>query len=122
MANTTYDASSLLSKRLRPKAGAYLKSLRQSAEMTQLDVAKALNVKYYTFVSQLETGHGRVPPHHYVPLAKAFGIDRAIFTKEMLRYYDPFTYAGLFGGHPDATNTELEAAAEHLMNKKGSSK
>ena len=35
MANTTYDASSLLSKRLRPKAGAYLKSLRQSAEMTQ---------------------------------------------------------------------------------------
>tara|TARA_Y100001934_G_C12161989_1_gene682417 strand:+ start:219 stop:587 length:369 start_codon:yes stop_codon:yes gene_type:complete len=122
MANTTYDASSLLSKRLRPKAGAYLQSLRKSAAMTQLDVAKALKVKYYTFVSQLEGGHGRLPPHHYVPLAKALGIDPAIFTKEMIRYYDPFAYAGLFGGHPDVTNAELEAAAKHLRNKKGSSK
>ena len=100
MAHTTYDASSVQSKRLRKAAGVYLKGLRVDQGMTQRELASAVGLDYYTFISQLECGSGRVPPHLYIPFADAFDVDRPEFAKQMLKYYDPFGYQALFGNSP----------------------
>ncbi len=119
MAHTTYDASSAKAKELRKKAGAYVRSLRHAADLTQRDVAQALNLDYYTFISQLESGYGRVPPNLYVPLAQVLGVDPKEFTKSMIKYYDPFTYEGLFGKHPyiETTDTLKERTARNSKKK-----
>ena len=119
MVNTSYDAHTDLSKEMRKKAGVYLKFLRKKAGMTQLDVSKALGLAYYTFISQVENGNGRIPPHRYQPLANAFGLDAPTFTKEMMRYYDWFTYESLFGSHPDISSVEIEKyrQKQHLLTK-----
>ena len=62
MVHTAYDASSEQSKRLRKVAGKYLAQLRKDADLTQRLLADAVGLDYYTFISQLECGAGRVPP------------------------------------------------------------
>lgn len=96
MAHQSYDASSDKAKILRKKAGAYIKSLRKDAGLTQREVAVALNLDYYTFISQLESGYGRVPPNLYRSLADILEVECSVFTKEMCRFYDPFTYDAMF--------------------------
>ena len=98
--NQSYDASSPMSKKLRKMAGTYIKSCREGQGLTQRDLAEALKLKYYTFISQLENGHGRVPPHLYEPLAVALRQDVKVFVMEMLKFYDPSTYKALNGEHP----------------------
>src|SRR5262245_31729008 len=48
-------------KELRRKAGTWLKELRARAGLSQIELAEQLNLKYYTFVAQVENGFGRVP-------------------------------------------------------------
>ena len=98
--HTTYKANSKEARALRKKAGIYLKACRNASGLTQRELAKAVDIDYYTFISQLECGQGRVPPNLYVPLAKAMDVDLEEFTKTMLKYYDPFTYHALFKLHP----------------------
>jgi DNA-binding XRE family transcriptional regulator len=93
--------SAVASKKLRKAGGLHLKALREAASLTQRDLADQVGLRYYTFISQLENGTGRVPPDLYWKFADAFGIDVAEFTKSMLRYYDPFTFKALFGVGPD---------------------
>src|SRR5262245_59259513 len=45
----------------RRQAGAWLKQLRARAGLSQIELAERLGFKYYTFVSQVENGFGRVP-------------------------------------------------------------
>jgi cytoskeletal protein RodZ len=84
-------------KRLRKLVGEYLRASREVQGLTQRELAEKLNLNYYTFISQLESGSGRVPPHLYIQYAEALHIDTQEFTKVMLRHYDPFTYQALFG-------------------------
>ncbi|ACJ00956.1 helix-turn-helix domain-containing protein [Rhodospirillum centenum] len=81
---------------LRRQAGRWLKAQREAAGLTQADVAERLGLRYYTFVSQVEGGHGRIPPEHYEGWARAVGIDARIFAKMILRYYDPEMHRLLF--------------------------
>ena len=48
-------------KKLRRQAGTWLKELRGRAGLSQIELAERLGLKYYTFVSQVENGFGRVP-------------------------------------------------------------
>lgn len=82
---------------LRRKAGDYVKALREPAGLTQLELAKALGLTYYSTVSQVEIGKSRLPPHRMADWAKALGADRRAFGKRMLMYYDPHTWEILFG-------------------------
>ncbi len=102
MVHDATDASSNQSRKLRKMAGRYIKACRESEGLTQRDLAEAIGLKYYTFVSQLENGHGRVPPHVYEPLAKALNVETKQFAKEMVKFYSPWTYKALFGKHPHA--------------------
>lgn len=83
-------------KRLRREAGEWLRGLRQKADLSQLDLAVRLGLKYYTFVSQVENGVGRVPSDLMEPWARAVGSSPAQFAKRLLRYYDPETYRLVF--------------------------
>lgn len=55
-----------------------------------------VGLDYYTFVSQLESGRGRIPPDRYEAWAGALGVDTQSFVRDLMRYYDPVTYNLLF--------------------------
>ena len=81
---------------LRREAGRWLRSLRESKGLSQREVAERVEIEYYTFVSQLETGRGRIPPDQFLKWADVLGIEPRKFVKSLMRFYDPVTYALLF--------------------------
>lgn len=81
---------------LRREGGRWLKSLRERAGLSQRRLADDVGVEYYTFISQLETGRGRIPPDRYREWAKAFGLQPKEFVQDVLKYYDPVTHEILF--------------------------
>lgn len=84
-------------QKLRRAAGKWLKKLRESKGYSQRQLADKVGVDYYTFISQLEAGRGRIPPARYVQWAEALGMEAKDFVRELMRYYDPVTYEILFG-------------------------
>lgn len=83
-------------KALRKEAGRWLKEKRVEVGYTQADIAEKIGKKFFTFVSQIENGTSRVPPEMYVVWAAALNMDVSAFTKHLMKYYDPFTYAAIF--------------------------
>lgn len=84
------------SKEQRVVFGQWLKALRETAGLSQRDLADRLSLDYYTFISQLENGRGKIPAHRYAEWAIALGQDPKNFVKELLRHYEPLTYQILF--------------------------
>ena len=89
--DSTYDV-----RALRQQAGRWLRQLRERQGLSQRGLADLVSVEYYSFISQLETGRGRVPPERYAQWAHALGLEPAEFVKGLMRYYDPITYGILF--------------------------
>lgn len=83
-------------KEHRATLGIWLKSLREERGLSQRDLADLLNLDYYTFISQLETGRGKIPEHRYAEWAIALGQDPRSFVQTLLKYYQPSTYQILF--------------------------
>jgi transcriptional regulator with XRE-family HTH domain len=84
-------------KQLRKQAGTWLKDLRAQAGLSQVELAQRLGLKYYTFISQVENGFGRVPTDSMEAWAAALGVKPADFARELLSYYDPELHRLLFG-------------------------
>jgi transcriptional regulator with XRE-family HTH domain len=82
---------------LRREGGRWLKDMREAAGLSQRQLAAKVGADYYTFISQLETGRGRIPPDRYTDWAKALGMADKDFVREVMRFYDPITYGILFG-------------------------
>jgi transcriptional regulator with XRE-family HTH domain len=82
---------------LRRLAGVWLKERRERRGLSQRQLAKLIGAEYYTFVSQLENGRGRIPPDRYLEWATALDIEPAEFVRTLMRYYDPVTHRILFG-------------------------
>jgi len=83
-------------KLLRKKAGTWLKELRGRAGLSQIELAQQLGFKYYTFISQVENGYGRVPTESMEAWASALGIDPSEFARALLSYYEPEMHRLLF--------------------------
>jgi transcriptional regulator with XRE-family HTH domain len=83
-------------KLLRKKAGAWLKELRGRAGLSQIELAQQLGFKYYTFISQVENGYGRVPTESMEAWASALSIDPSEFARALLTYYEPELHRLLF--------------------------
>jgi transcriptional regulator with XRE-family HTH domain len=83
-------------KELRRQAGAWLKELRSRAGLSQLELAQRLDFKYYTFVSQVENGFGRVPTECMEAWARALGVPPTEFARRLLSFYDPELHRLLF--------------------------
>jgi len=81
---------------LRREGGRWLKEQRERVGLSQRQLAEAVGAEYYTFISQLETGRGRIPPDRYVAWAAALKMAPREFMREILRFYDPITHSILF--------------------------
>ncbi len=81
----------------RREMGVWLKCLRETQGLSQRDLANILSLEYYTFISQLENGRGKIPSSRYVEWANALGQEPRSFVKTLLSYYDPITHDILFG-------------------------
>jgi Helix-turn-helix domain len=84
---------------LRKAAGRWLRELREGRCLSQREVAERTGTEYYTFVSQLETGRGRIPAESYLQWATVLGVDPKDFVRTLMQYYDPVTYDILFPKH-----------------------
>lgn len=82
-------------KAKRKEGGAWLKRCRQEAGLTQKELADRVGFDYYTFISQIESGAGRVPDAAFAAYSRALNIPRDEFSEQMLRYYSPIIYEGL---------------------------
>ena len=83
-------------KKMRREAGTWLKELRGRAGLSQIELAERLELKYYTFISQVENGFGRVPTESMEAWALALGVDPGEFARKLVSYYDPELYRLLF--------------------------
>lgn len=83
-------------RELRKRAGNWLKSLRNQAGLSQVELAQRLGLKYYTFVSQVENGFGRVPTESMEAWAQAVDAEPSGFARQLLSFYDPELYRLLF--------------------------
>lgn len=92
---------------LRRQAGRWLKQKREEAGLSQRQLADRLGLDYYTFISQLETGRGRIPPERYADWAKALDLEPRDFVFVLMRYYDPITFALLFPGEAERQAGEM---------------
>ncbi|MFC3080535.1 helix-turn-helix domain-containing protein [Phenylobacterium terrae] len=93
-------------KSLRREAGRWLKSARETAGLTQAEVAERVGLRYYTFVSQVESGVGRVPIESQAAWAEALGLDPGEFARALLRLYEPELYRLLFGDEAPAARAQ----------------
>jgi transcriptional regulator with XRE-family HTH domain len=83
-------------KEQRKQAGNWLKQLRAEAGLSQVDLAGRLGLKYYTFISQVENGFGRVPTDAMEAWARALGAEPSAFARQLVSFYDPELHRLLF--------------------------
>ena len=89
-------ARAAATKTLRQEAGRWLKAAREAAGLTQAELAGRVGLRYFTFVSQMEGGLGRVPIESQGAWARAVGLDAGVFARTLLRYYEPELHRLLF--------------------------
>ena len=94
-------------KELRNQAGAWLRELRENCGLSQRELAAKVGAEYYTFISQLETGRGRIPPDRYLVWATALSVEPQEFVRTLMSYYDPVTYKILFGSTSEKPKSGL---------------
>lgn len=82
---------------LRKEAGAYMKTLRTDAGITQRELAEKLGLLNYTLISQFEAGKARLPPDKMAAFAQTLGIDRFKLAQRLTQYYDPYLWDMLWG-------------------------
>lgn len=91
-----YAKAAPQARQLRKEAGEWLQKARKKAGLSQIDLAEKLGLKYYTFISQVENGFGRVPSESMEAWARAIGIAPGAFARHLLSYYDPDLHRLLF--------------------------
>jgi transcriptional regulator with XRE-family HTH domain len=75
-----------------------MRKLREAQGLSQRQLADKVGIEYYTFISQLECGHGRIPPDRYRIWAEALDVEARYFVQLLMHFYDPVTYHILFDG------------------------
>ena len=97
-------AKAAQTKVLRQQAGRWLKAAREEAGLTQAELADKVGLRYYTFVSQVESGLGRLPIETQGAWAEALGLEPGAFARTLLRYYEPELYRLLFDSEAASQN------------------
>ena len=75
----------------RKQAGRWLRELRENCGLSQRQLATKVGAEYYTIISQLEAGRGRIPPDRYLVWASALNVEPQEFVRILTSYYDPAT-------------------------------
>ena len=84
------------SLKLRQQAGAWLRARRSELGLSQRELALRVNMEYYTFISQIEAGRGRIPAERMRDWSLALEMDPREFAITLMKYYDPHTYEMVF--------------------------
>mgnify|MGYP001315457208 CR=1 FL=1 len=84
---------------LRKKAGVWLRSIRCQLGLSQRELAHRVNMEYYTFISQIEAGRGRVPADRLRDWSEALEMDPKEFAITLMRYYDPHSFDMIYGSN-----------------------
>lgn len=84
-------------RELRKRAGIWLRTRREDLGLSQRVLADRVNMEYYTFISQIEAGKGRVPADRLKNWAEALEVDPREFALTLMQYYDPHTYNLIHG-------------------------
>lgn len=82
-------------KIMRKRFGRWLKEVRVTAGLTQLDVAAALDYAYPTTVSQIERGASALPPGELFRWAEAIKMSPQEVAEKYLYFIEPFLYIAL---------------------------
>lgn len=88
--------------------------------MSQRELAEKVGIEYYSFISQIEAGNGRLPIERYEAYAAALQIPTREFTLKMLSYNEPTIYRLLqiddiaSDGRGDVSAEELERRLARL--------
>jgi transcriptional regulator with XRE-family HTH domain len=97
-------------KALRKRGGSWLKETREKAGLSQRELAKELNLPYYTFISQVENGGARIPPELYEAWATALKVPISDFVHTMLVHYDPIIFDLLFPARASRVSSKRKVA------------
>ena len=97
MAHDNFSPAVSPHKDARSELGGWLRALREAKGLSQRQLADTLGLDYYTFISQLETGRGKIPSARYRDWAQALEQEPKAFMTILLRYYEPEAYEMLFG-------------------------
>jgi transcriptional regulator with XRE-family HTH domain len=89
-------AKAAQTKTLRQQAGRWLKTAREQRGITQAELAERVGLRYYTFVSQVESGVGRVPIEMQAAWADTLNLDASSFARTLLGFYEPELHRLLF--------------------------
>ena len=81
---------------LRKRAGAWLRARRSELGLSQRELALRVNMEYYTFISQIEAGRGRIPAERMRDWSTALEVDPREFAITLMKYYDPHVYEMVF--------------------------
>ena len=100
----------------RKSGGEWLRDLRQKSGLSQRQLAQKVSVDYYTFISQLENGRGRIPPDRYQDWAEALGVPVSpwIAASVCLTLYSSAYLAEIWRGCVDAVPKGQWEAAKSL--------
>jgi len=103
----------------RKRAGAWLRELREKRGLSQRELARRVGAEFYTFISQIEHGRGRIPPDRYLAWATALQIEPREFVRELMWYDDPMAYDVIFGevSPPPATPSSVQSSTVVAMRK-----
>jgi len=74
---------------LHNQSGAWLCELREKRGLSQRELAQRVGAEFYTFISQLEAGLGRIPQDRYLVWADALGVEPREFVRTLTSYYGP---------------------------------
>ncbi|WP_137136946.1 helix-turn-helix transcriptional regulator [Rhizobium sp. FKY42] len=77
---------------LRKQAGKWLRQCREAQGLSQRELAEKVGIEYYSFISQIEAGTGRLPIERYEAYAEAVKVPAREFTLKMLSYNEPTIY------------------------------
>src|SRR5215216_4676614 len=75
-----------LTRKLRKQAGCWLRELREERGLSQRELAQKVGAEYYTLISQLEQGYGRIPPNRCLAWASALAVEPQVFVRRLMTY------------------------------------
>lgn len=92
---------------LRVHAGLWLRARREEKSLSQRELAERVGALYYTFISQIEAGRGRIPADRYAAWAEALEMEPRAFAISMLRFYEPATHTLIFGDEDEIERADI---------------
>tara|TARA_B100000886_G_C20272932_1_gene427809 strand:- start:370 stop:675 length:306 start_codon:yes stop_codon:yes gene_type:complete len=96
MVQTDQESQVADTGKLRKEAGRWLRLRREELGLSQRDLARLVKIDYYTFISQIEAGRGRVPADRIQEWASALEINPRDLAVALMKFYDPHTYKLIF--------------------------